>query len=432
MKIVSLIAGAGDMYCGSCLRDNALAGELKRRGHDVTLVPLYTPVRTDGASFTEHKVYFGGISIYLEEMSGFFRHLPKFLDKLWDLPSVIKAFTGRGVEIDPQQLGALTVSILKGEHGHQKKEIDHLVQWLRNEPSPDVVTIPYTLLIGLARPLREATGCPVVCSLQGEEFFLEGLREPFKSEALRLIRDQVRDVDAFIAVSQYERDFMAEYLKIPRDKIFVVKLGVETTGSRLRDPGEHSRPVFGYFGRLAPEKGLHLLADAFLQLRGRDAINGARVEAAGYLAPERKDYLQTQEKKFRMAGCPEQFRYAGAPDWNGKMTFLQSVDILVMPSTFDEPKGLPALEALANGVPVIAPRRGAFPEMIEATQGGTLFAPDSADSLAEAMLSRMRNWEETMEMGRRGHTRVHAEWTLANMAAHTESVFDEVAARSRK
>ena len=431
MKIVSLIAGAGDMYCGSCLRDNALAGELKRRGHDLTLVPLYTPVRTDGASFSEHRVFFGGISIYLEQMSGMFRQMPKFLDKLWDRPGVIKAFAGRGIEIDPQQLGALTVSILKGELGHQKKEIDHLIGWLRNESPPDVVTIPYTLLISLARPLREATGRPVVCSLQGEEFFLEGLREPFKTEALRLIRERVRDVDAFIAVSQYERDFMAGYLRIPRDKIFVVKLGIDTKGARLREPGTPQSATFGFFGRLAPEKGLHLLVDAFLQLRSRGEMGDATLEAAGYLAPERRPYLEDQRKKFRMAGCPGDFHYDGSPDWNGKMNYLQGLDVLVLPSTFDEPKGLPALEAMANGVPVIAPRRGAFPEMIEATGGGVLFVPDSVDSLAEAMLARLRNWDETMAMGRRGFERVHAEWTLQNMAANTESVFEEVAARVR-
>jgi len=431
MKIVSLIAGAGDMYCGSCLRDNALAGELKRRGHDLTLVPLYTPVRTDGASFSERRVFFGGISVYLEEMSGFFRHLPKFLDKLWDLPSVIKAFSGRGVEIDPQRLGALTVSILKGEHGHQKKEIDYLVQWLRHEPPPDVVTIPYTLLIGLARPLREATRRPVVCSLQGEEFFLEGLREPFKSDALRLIRAQVREVDAFIAVSQYERDFMTGYLGISHDRIHVVRLGIDTTGASLREPGSPTCPVFSFLGRIAPEKGLHLLCDAFLQLQKRGEVEDASVEAAGYLAPERKPYLEEQRKKFQDAGDPGAFVYRGAPDWKGKMEFLAEADILIMPATFDEPKGLPALEALANGVPVIAPRRGAFPEMIEATGGGVLFEPDSVNSLAEAMLTCVRNWDATMEMGRRGYERVHAGWTLQHMAAQTEQVFAEVAARAR-
>jgi len=427
MKIVSLIAGAGDMYCGSCLRDNALAGELKRRGHELTLVPLYTPVRTDGASYSEGRVFFGGISVYLEQMSGLFQRMPKFLDKLWDLPGVIKAFAGRGVEVDPNHLGALTVSILKGEHGRQRKEVDHLMEWLRHAPPPDVVTIPYTLLIGLAKPLREATRRPVVCTLQGEEFFLEGLREPYKSEALRLIREQVGLVDAFIAVSGYERDFMAGYLRIPREKIHVVKLGVDTRGTAMREAGTPKDPVFGFLGRIAPEKGLHLLVDAYIRLDAGGEPRDSSLHVAGYLPPERKPYLEEQRRK--MQAGPGDLVYVGAPDWDGKMGFLQDVDVLVMPSMFDEPKGLPALEAMANGVPVIAPRRGAFPEMIEATGGGVLFEPDSVESLAAAMLECVRNWDETMAMGRRGYASVHAGWTLGHMAARTEEVFGEVAGR---
>ena len=45
MKILAFTAGAARMYCGSCLRDNALAAELKRQGHDVILLPIYTPTR---------------------------------------------------------------------------------------------------------------------------------------------------------------------------------------------------------------------------------------------------------------------------------------------------------------------------------------------------------------------------------------------------
>ncbi|MCC7235065.1 MAG: glycosyltransferase family 4 protein [Bryobacterales bacterium] len=430
MKILSLIAGAGDMYCGSCLRDNALAGELKRRGHELTLIPLYTPVRTDGAGYSEPRVFFGGISVYLAQMSGLFRRLPKFLDTVWDLPGVIKAFAGRGVEVDPNHLGALTVSILQGEHGRQRKEIEHLLHWLGRMPPPDVVTIPYTLLISLARPLRQATGRPVVCTLQGEEFFLDGLREPYKSQALDLIRRQVADVDAFIAVSRYEREFMSSYLAIPREKIHVVRLGVDTAGSALRTPGTPEAPVFGFLGRIAPEKGLHLAAGALLQLRARGELRRATLRAAGYLAPERRGYLDEQRRRFRDAGCEDAFHYAGAPDWSGKMAFLQGLDLIAMPTAFDEPKGLPALEALANGVPVIAPRRGAFPELI-GEAGGYLFDPGDASSLAETMLAAVCEWDAAMHRGRLGHARVHAGWTLSHMAAQTEEVFRDVAARAR-
>ena len=62
------------MYCGSCLRDNALASELIARGHDVTLVPLYTPLRTDEANVTQPQVLFGGISVYLQQL---LRDLPE-------------------------------------------------------------------------------------------------------------------------------------------------------------------------------------------------------------------------------------------------------------------------------------------------------------------------------------------------------------------
>ena len=155
------------------------------------------------------------------------------LDKLWDAPSVIAAFAGRGIEVDPAHLGAMTVSMLEGVHGHQRKEVEKLVAWLKTEPAPDVVTLPYTLLIALAKPLREAIGRPVVCTLQGEELFLEGLPEPWRTRSLDLIRAQVDEVDGFIAVSRYCAGFMRNYLKIPDSKLFTVPLGINLDGHGL-------------------------------------------------------------------------------------------------------------------------------------------------------------------------------------------------------
>ena len=69
MKILAITAGAAQMYCGSCIRDNALAAELKSQGHDVILLPIYTPTLTDEPNVSEDKVFFGGISVYLEQHS---------------------------------------------------------------------------------------------------------------------------------------------------------------------------------------------------------------------------------------------------------------------------------------------------------------------------------------------------------------------------
>ena len=176
------------MYCGSCSRDNALAVELLARGHQVTLLPLYTPTNPDEANVSRKRVLFGGISIYLQQYSSIFRRTPRFLDRLWDSPWVINAFASRSLSTDPSLLGDLTISMLEGDRGVLRKEFDKLLEWIADEPVPDVINLPNSLLIGLAGPLRRALKRPICCTLQGEDLFLDGLVEPYRSRAIDLIR----------------------------------------------------------------------------------------------------------------------------------------------------------------------------------------------------------------------------------------------------
>src|SRR6476646_4576799 len=127
MKVLSITAGAAGMYCGSCFRDNALAAELLAQGHDVTLIPVYTPTLTDEENVSRPDVLFGGISVYLQQHSALFRKLPRFLDRLWDSPRVIGMFAGRGISPDARFLGEMTISMLDGERGVLRKEFDKLV-----------------------------------------------------------------------------------------------------------------------------------------------------------------------------------------------------------------------------------------------------------------------------------------------------------------
>src|SRR6516165_8457584 len=116
MNILYIAAGAAGMYCGSCLRDNALATELIRQGHDVTLMPLYTPTLTDEPNVSNDKIFFGGISVYLEQNWTLFRKTPRVLDRFWDSKFALKAAAKRTIPVDPQFLGAMTVSMLEVEH----------------------------------------------------------------------------------------------------------------------------------------------------------------------------------------------------------------------------------------------------------------------------------------------------------------------------
>ena len=178
MKILAFTAGAGPMYCGSCIRDNALAAEIKNQGHDLTLVPLYTPTLTDEPNVSEDKVFCGGVSVYLEQHSALFRKTPWLVDRLWDSPWAIHLASRRSIAVDPHRLGELTVSVLRGEEGFQRKEIGKLTSWLRSQAPPDIVILPNSLLIGLARHIREAVGRPLCCTLQGEDLYLSQLQEP--------------------------------------------------------------------------------------------------------------------------------------------------------------------------------------------------------------------------------------------------------------
>lgn len=412
------------MYCGSCLRDNALAAELMRQGHDCILVPLYTPLRTDVPSVSIDKIFFGGISVYLEQHSALFRHTPAWMDKLWDSNFAIKLATNRSISVDPKHLGELTISMLKGELGHQRKEVDKLVDWLKVQDTPDVVALQNSMLIGLAAPIKRALQRPVVCTLQGEELFLDGLPEPHRSQALQLIRASVAHVDAFIAVSSYSANFMADYLSIPRAKIQVVPLGINPDDFALRNAHHESETfTIGFLGRIAPEKGLHLLAEAYKLFRERKDVRNTRLDAAGWMGPEGKAYLTDIEQKLKDWGLAQEFRYHGELDRQGKVEYLRGLNAFSMPATYAEPKGLTLLEAMASGVPIVQPQHGSFSEIIERTGGGILVAANEAESLAEGLYSLYKNSEMAADLGRKGAVGVREHYGVARMAERAIEVY---------
>jgi glycosyltransferase involved in cell wall biosynthesis len=411
------------MYCGSCLRDNALAAELLARGHDVLLLPVYTPTLTDEPNVSDGRVFYGGISVYLEQHVPLFRRSPAFLDRLWDAPGVIRAATGRGVSVDPHDLGALTVSTLRGEEGHQAKELRKLLGYLEGLPPFDLVVLPNSMLAGLAPALKRALGRPVACTLQGEDLFLDGLREPDRTEAKALIRRHAEAVDGFVATSAYYADYMAGYLGLDRRKVHTVPLGIRLDGHRPVEEARSGPFVFGYMARVAPEKGLHLLAEAYRILRRERGLGESRLAAAGYVAPEHHGYLAEVAARFREWGLEGEFRYHGVLDRAEKIAFLQGLDALSVPSPYAEPKGLYLLEALANGVPCVQPRHGAFPEVLACTGGGLLFEPNDAASLADQLMVLARDRTAARALGRRGALGVRQHHSVARMADRALDVY---------
>ena len=431
MRITYITAGAGGMYCGSCIRDNALAAALMAQGHDVLLLPMYTPTLTDEKNVSAERVFFGGVSVYLEQYLSLFRHTPWLLDRLWEAPWLIRAVSGRGVQTRPEELGDLTVSVLAGRNGHQAKEIDKLVHWLKHEPTPDVVDLSNSMLIALARPIKDALKVPVCCTLQGEDIFLGHLAEPYRAQALELIRESVGYVDRFLAVSDYYAERMCRYLGVPGAKVDVVPLGINVGGYEPRPSEETTsdRCVIGYFGRIAPEKGTHLLCEAFRQLRECGKYGATSIRIAGYVGPEHRPYLERLEHQVREWGLEADVTFQGTLDRAHKADFLRQLDLFAIPAVYDDPKGLALLEAMACGVPVVAPRRGTYTEMIERTGGGVLVPPDDMDAFVAALEALEADPVRRAQLGTAGAAGVRAHYTANDMAESAVGIYEHLAGR---
>ena len=426
MKIAYIAAGAAGMYCGTCIHDNTLAAALQRRGHDVALIPTYTPIRTDETDVSMNRVFYGGINVYLQQKSALFRHTPWMLDRLLDNPSLLNGLSRFSGSTSAKDLGSLTVSVLQGEDGQQKKELAKLVKWLKDSYRPDIVQLTNSMFVGFAREMKKMLGVPILCALQGEDIFLEDLIEPYKSQALQLLQARASDVDGYIAPCQYYADFMGEYLDVRANKIDVVHLGLNMSEHGVGRKNLPETPfIIGYLARICPEKGLHLLVDAFHRLTAKVGPDKIRLKVAGYLGKKDEPYLEKLVKQIETWGLSEVFDYWGEVDRHQKIDFLNGLHVLSVPTTYKESKGLFILEALANGVPVVQPRHGTFPELMAATDGGILVDPESPDAIAEGISQLMNNRGYREQLGQQGKEAIHREFTDAVMAEATLAVYQK-------
>jgi glycosyltransferase involved in cell wall biosynthesis len=413
MKIAYLTAGAAGMFCGSCMHDNTLARALIRLGADVQLIPLYTPIKTDEENVSSDRIFFGGINVYLQQNVPLYRFLPRWIAKALDQKWLISWATKRSSSIRAETLGPLAVSMLRGKEGFQRAEVNRLVEWLAGDLRPDVIVLTNILIAGCAPEIKKRLKSKLVVTLQGDDIFLDGLTEPYQSQAIAEIRKISESIDGYISASKFYADFMANYLGLPRNQIAILPLGLDVEdfadfapGQTLPKRPEERPPTIGYLARIAPEKGFHLLVDAFLKLRSRGRLD-VRLEAAGWLGDHRREYYDEQLTKIREAGAIEQFRYWGAVSRTEKIEFLKSIDLFSVPTTYREPKGLFALEAMAAGVPVVLPNHGAFPEIISQTGGGKLFSPENSTDLSLELQRLLENPAERELLSEAGRTAVH-------------------------
>jgi glycosyltransferase involved in cell wall biosynthesis len=409
MRIVQLTPGTGNFYCGSCLRDNALVRGLRDRGHDALMVPLYLPLILDEPSASAGTpIFLSGISVYLSNKF----NVPGWLDRALSSPPLLRLAAGLAGMTSPKQLGESAVAMLQPDAAHG--ELERLIRWLRSQPAPDVICLSNSLLTGLAARLKQEFRVPVVCSLQGEDSFLDALPEPYRQRSWELLAQRCAGIDHFVAVSRYFADVMTNRVNLSAGRVSVVHPGIAVDEFL---PADTSQPVVGYLARMHPTKGLDTLVEAFLQLK----TPGARLRIAGAMTGRDKGFVVSLRRKLgnRAEFLPNLDRAA-------KADFLRSLTVFSVPAAYGEAFGMYVLEAQAAGVPVVQPRHGAFPEVLAATGGGLLCEPNQPSALAAALDELLGDPARARQLGAAGHQAVREKFSIAAMTGNVETILQKV------
>jgi glycosyltransferase involved in cell wall biosynthesis len=430
VRILHLTAGTGSFYCGTCIRDNALARGLGRLGHEVDLVPLYMPIVAEGEACSAHQpILMGGINCYLQQEVPLFRALPMWMDQALSARPLLQLASGQAGKTRPEDTGPMTVSMLRGSGGHQAKEVARLVAWVQQQAvGPEVIVLSNSLLVGLARPLRDALGVPVVCTVQGELHFVDALGEPWTGQAWPLLAEGLADCDGLIAVSGFVADVMAARTGIPRERFEVVHNGIDLEG--YAGGGSSDGPaVLGFLARMYGRKGLDELARIFIALRGQG--REVLLDVAGTLnAGDERDVVVFRQT-LEAAGVLEHVRWHPNLSPADKRALFKTFTVFCVPSAKDETFGLYHLEALASEVPVVAMARGAVPEVLERTGGAVLVPAGDVEAAVAAIGALLDDPDRRRALGMEGRRGVETGFTEAHMAAQEAGVLAQVAATFR-
>jgi glycosyltransferase involved in cell wall biosynthesis len=415
-----LVPGTGNFFCGSCLRDHSLAKELIKNNCDITMVPLYLPHVAED-DFNTAPLFFGGINVYLQQFR-IFRHLPNFITKLFDsehLLSFISRFSGF---TSAKTLGELTLASLNIENSSQKIEFDKMLNWLKENIKPDCVVLSNCLLAGFAKPLKGTLNCPILCTLQGEDTFLDSLVSPFKEQCWKVLKECCEHIDSFLPVSNTHDEIMRKQMGYEKDKSITVYNGIELKEIKATK-NTNSRFTIGFLANIIPEKGLSDLIDAFILLRNQNL--DVELMILGSITPFTKDYLKSEEAKLQRSGLIDFVEIHTNLSKDEKFEYLSKATILSVPATYGESFGLYLLEALALKIPVVQPEHGAFPEILDKLKGGLLYEAKNTQDLADKIHHLFQNPDIVEELGNTGYQNLCTHFTVEAMASQVSKIIDE-------
>ena len=419
MKLLIISPGTGSYHCGVCMKDNALVHQLREMGHEAVMLPMYLPhVLDEVPADEEQPIFFGGINAYLQLKYSFFRHVPKWLDKALDsrplLGKIAKA--QKGSMTAGKEVGAMALSTFQGVDGPLAKEFRHLVEWAVNKEKPDAIFLSTAMQLGLAPAIKAVSNIPVFCSFQGEDTFLESLIEPYQSQVWEVMRTASAHIARFLAPSEAFFKYMAERLQIGEERGSIIPNGINLDG--YSPPVDAPNPPkVGFLARLNYLKGLDLLVEAFIILHNTKRIpHETQLDIAGTTLPDDQKFIDEQITKLDSAGLSKKYRIRQNISREEKIEHLRGLTVLSVPVRYPEAFGLYTIEAMAAGVPIVQPNHGAFPEIIEHTDGGATYNSNNPEALADALEPWLNDSELSYQTGIHAHQAIKSKYSIKKHA----------------
>ncbi|WP_346857219.1 glycosyltransferase family 4 protein [uncultured Draconibacterium sp.] len=398
MNIIQIIPGSGgSFYCGNCLRDSKYVDALRNLGHQVVKIPMYLPLFADEHDISDIPIFYGAISTYLKQVYPVFKKAPKWVDNLLNSKPMMKMAASMAGSTRAKGLEDMTISMLLGEQGEQKEELDKMVTWIAEHCKPDVIHISNALLLGLAKELKAKTNVPVVCSLQDEDVWVDAMQIQFQQKIWDLMHKRSDDVDALVAVSNFFADAMKKRMNLKDEKVHTFYLGVDAEDYPYIPVKEKPRNV-GYISRMCHKDGFDIVVDAFIDLKKKPGFDDVKLIATGGLTGDDKKFLKEQKNKIKKNNLENYFEIIEEFEGDARHNFFKKVSMVSVPVRIGEAFGMYLLESMASGVPVVQPALGAFPEIVELSGGGVNYMPNTPEKLSETWAALLNDPEKLEQL----------------------------------
>lgn len=429
MRIMHIIPGSGgSFYCGNCLRDSKYVEALRKLDHQVVKLPMYLPLFADEHDLTrEIPVFYGAISIYLKQLFPVFRKAPAWVDRLLNSKPMLKLAARFAGSTRAKGLEEMTVSMLLGEEGQQKNELEKMVDWIVENCDPDVIHLSNALLLGLANRLSDRIHVPVICSLQDEDVWVDVMKPSARESVWKLMSEKSTKVSSFISVSDYYAKEMKGWMDIPDSKLKSVHIGVDPDDYTYKPVGEKKRNI-GYVSRMCHGNGLDILVDAFILLKQKEEFQDVSLVLTGGSTGDDRKYLSDIRHKLKEAGLAGQVEFHEEFEEQGLREYLEKVAVVSVPVRKGEAFGIYLLECMASGVPVVQPSLGAFPEIVNLTGGGIIYESNTPESLSEALEKLLNDPDKLDSLSRAGRIGVEKHFHINDQAAKMVNVYREAVA----